>query len=158
MLISFFFSTFLMVVKSLIVRSTLRNCPSSICFWMMVSTNPLILSSLGSLILLEAASTESQIINTAVKYRRKVAFGGRSMVKIAEIGRQLGLLHVAPEHLVDIDKIKRVPDGELVIISTGSQGEQMSALSRMAAGEYNKIRLGANDTVIISASPIPGTR
>ena len=97
-----------------------------------------------------------QIINTAVKYRRKVAFGGRSMVKIAEIGRQLGLLHVAPETLVDIDKIKRIPDGELVIISTGSQGEQMSALTRMANGEYNKIRLGGNDTVIISASPIPG--
>ena len=97
-----------------------------------------------------------QIINTAVKYRRKVAFGGRSMVKIAEIGRQLGLLHVAPETLVDIDKIKRIPDGELVIISTGSQGEQMSALTRMANGESNKIRLGGNDTVIISASPIPG--
>ena len=97
-----------------------------------------------------------QIINTAVKYRRKVAFGGRSMVKIAEIGRQLGLLHVEPESLVDIDKIKKVPDEELVIVSTGSQGEQMSALTRMAAGEYNKIHLGANDTVIISASPIPG--
>lgn len=97
-----------------------------------------------------------QIINTAIKYHRKVAFGGRSMVKIAEIGRQLGLLHVSAEDLVDIEKIKRIPDGELVIVSTGSQGEQMSALSRMAAGEYNKIHLGENDTVIISASPIPG--
>lgn len=97
-----------------------------------------------------------QIIDTAVKYKRKVAFGGRSMVKIAEIGRQLGLLHVANENIVDIDKIKRIPDGELVVVSTGSQGEQMSALSRMAMGEYNKIKLGGNDTVIISASPIPG--
>lgn len=97
-----------------------------------------------------------QIIDTAVKYRRKVAFGGRSMVKIAEIGRGLGLLHYTAEQVVDIDKIRRVPDGELVIISTGSQGEQMSALSRMAGGEFNKVHLGGNDTVIISASPIPG--
>ena len=65
-------------------------------------------------------------------------------------------MHVANENIVDIDKIKRIPDGELVVVSTGSQGEQMSALSRMAMGEYNKIKLGGNDTVIISASPIPG--
>lgn len=97
-----------------------------------------------------------QIMNTAAKYRRKVAFGGRSMVKIADIGRELGLLHFVPDMVVDIDKIRKVPDGELVIISTGSQGEQMSALTRMSNGEHNKIKVGSNDTVIISASPIPG--
>lgn len=97
-----------------------------------------------------------QVMDMAVKYRRKIAFGGRSMVKIAEIGRELGILKVPDEQIVDIDRIRKIPDGELVIISTGSQGEQMSALARMANGDYNKIRIGSNDTVILSASPIPG--
>jgi ribonuclease J len=97
-----------------------------------------------------------QIVNTAQKYHRKVAFGGRSMVKIAEIGKELGYLRYDPNQIVDIDKIKRIADGDLVIISTGSQGEQMSALTRMANGEFPGFKVGANDTVIISASPIPG--
>lgn len=97
-----------------------------------------------------------QIIDTAVKYKRKIAFGGRSMAKIADIGRELNLLHMAPESVVDIDRSKKIADGELCILSTGSQGEQMSALTRMANGEHNKIKIGTNDTVIISASPIPG--
>lgn len=97
-----------------------------------------------------------QIIDTAIKYKRKVAFGGRSMAKIADIGRELNLLHISPDSVVDIDRSKNVPDGELCILSTGSQGEQMSALTRMANGEHNKIKISDNDTVIISASPIPG--
>ena len=97
-----------------------------------------------------------QIITCAAKYHRRVAFGGRSMVKIAEIGKELGYLKYDPNMVVDIERIKRIPDGELVIISTGSQGEQMSALTRMANGEFPGFKVGPNDTVIISASPIPG--
>lgn len=97
-----------------------------------------------------------QVMDTAAKYKRKVAFSGRSMIKIAEIGQELNLLHVKPDQIVEMERIKKIPDGELVILSTGSQGEQMSALSRMANGDYNKLKIGSNDTIIISASPIPG--
>lgn len=97
-----------------------------------------------------------QIIDMAVKYRRKVALSGRSMFKVVEAALKIGELAIPDGVLVDIERTKNLFDGELVIISTGSQGEPMSALTRMADGEFNKVVVGENDTIIISASPIPG--
>ena len=97
-----------------------------------------------------------QILDLAVKYRRKVAFCGRSMINIAAAAAKIGELRYSDDLVVDIDKVKNIEDKNLVIISTGSQGEPMSALTRMASDEMGKVRLGYNDTVIISASPIPG--
>ncbi|MBQ7227548.1 MAG: ribonuclease J [Clostridia bacterium] len=97
-----------------------------------------------------------QIIDLAVRYKRKVAFCGRSMINVAQAAARIGELRYSEDMIVDIDKIKNVPDKELVIITTGSQGEPMSALTRMASDEMAKVKLGYNDTVIISASPIPG--
>ncbi len=97
-----------------------------------------------------------QIIDLAVKYKRKVAFCGRSMINIAQAAARIGELRYTDDMVVDIDKIKNIDDRNLIIITTGSQGEPMSALSRMASDEMSKVQLGYNDTVIISASPIPG--
>lgn len=97
-----------------------------------------------------------QIVNSAVKYGRKIAVCGRSMINMIDTARQLGYID-APENLfIDIDMIKNYPDDQLVIITTGSQGEAMSALTRMASGEHKKVVITPNDMVIISATPIPG--
>lgn len=97
-----------------------------------------------------------QIIDLAVKYKRKVVFSGRSMINVADAASRIGELRLPRGVVVDADKIKSTPDKELVILSTGSQGEPMSALTRMAAGEFREVKIGGNDTVILSASPIPG--
>ncbi len=97
-----------------------------------------------------------QIIDLAVKYRRKVALSGRSMFKVVEAAVKIGELKIPEGVLIDIEKTKNLFDGELVIVSTGSQGEPMSALTRMAMGEFNKVTIDSNDTIIISANPIPG--
>lgn len=97
-----------------------------------------------------------QILDLAIKYKRKVVFSGRSMINIFDCATKVGELSCPSEMLVDIDHVSKYDDRELLIITTGSQGEPMSALTRMASGEFNKIKLGYNDTVIISASPIPG--
>ncbi len=97
-----------------------------------------------------------QIIDLAVKYRRKVALSGRSMFKVVEAAVKIGELRIPEGVLIDIEKTKNLFDGELLIVSTGSQGEPMSALTRMASGDFNKVTVGSNDTIIISASPIPG--
>ena len=97
-----------------------------------------------------------QIIDIAVKYRRKVALSGRSMFNVVDAALKIGELIIPEGVLVDVEKTKNFFDREIVIVSTGSQGEPMSALTRMASGEFNKISIGANDTIIISASPIPG--
>ncbi len=97
-----------------------------------------------------------QIIDIAVKYRRKVALSGRSMFNVVEAAAKIGEITVPEGVLVDVEKTKNFFDREIVIVSTGSQGEPMSALTRMASGEFNKVTIGANDTIIISASPIPG--
>ena len=97
-----------------------------------------------------------QIIDLAVKYRRKVALSGRSMFKVVEAAVKIGELRIPEGVLIDVEKTKNLFDGELVIVSTGSQGEPMSALTRMAMGEFNKVTIGENDTIIISANPIPG--
>ncbi len=97
-----------------------------------------------------------QILDLAVKYKRKVAFSGRSMINIADAASKIGELNIKEGLIVDIDKLKNFHDGEIVIVSTGTQGEPMSALTRMASGEFNRVKIGKNDTVVISASVIPG--
>ncbi|MBO4913216.1 MAG: ribonuclease J [Butyrivibrio sp.] len=97
-----------------------------------------------------------QIINTAHKCGRKVVIEGRSMVSIIEIAQRLECIQIPDDTLVDIDNIKNYPDNKTVIITTGSQGESMAALSRMANGQHRKITISAGDTVIFSSHPIPG--
>ena len=97
-----------------------------------------------------------QIVDIAKKYKRKVAFGGRSMINIVEVATKIGELKLDKNNIIDIEQINKVEDKNLCIITTGSQGEPMSALTRIASDEFNKITIGYNDTVIISASPIPG--
>lgn len=97
-----------------------------------------------------------QIINCAVMHNRKVAFAGRSMIKIAEIAKTLGELKYSDETVVDIDKISKVPYDRLCVICTGTQGEPMSALTRMANDDFKKVKISELDTVLFSASAIPG--
>ena len=97
-----------------------------------------------------------QIIDLAVKYGRKVALSGRSMLNVIDAAEKIGEIRVPEGALIDISKIKNFKDSQIVVISTGSQGEPMSALTRMANGDSNAVSVGENDTVIISASPIPG--
>ncbi len=97
-----------------------------------------------------------QIIDLAVKYKRKVALSGRSMLNVVEAASKIGEISIPEGVLVDVERARNYFDREIVIVSTGSQGEPMSALTRMASGEFNKVNIGENDTVIISASPIPG--
>ncbi len=97
-----------------------------------------------------------QILDLAEKYKRKVAFTGRSMVNVSEVASKVGELKYNKDIIVDIDKIDKYEDKELLIVTTGSQGEPMSALTRMASGDFKKIKLGENDLIIFSASPIPG--
>ncbi|MBE7087058.1 MAG: ribonuclease J [Clostridiales bacterium] len=97
-----------------------------------------------------------QILDLAEKYKRKVAFSGRSMINIAEAAAKIGELKIPNNLIVDVEKIRNFKDEQIVIVSTGTQGEPMSALTRMACGEFNKVVIGENDTVVISASVIPG--
>ena len=97
-----------------------------------------------------------QIIDLAVENGRKVAVSGRSMANNTQMALELGYLHAPEGVLIDVEKIKNYFDREIVIVSTGTQGEPMSALTRMAAGDFNKVTIGPNDTIIISANPIPG--
>ena len=97
-----------------------------------------------------------QIINTAEKYGRKVAIEGRSMVNIISIASELGYLILPDNILIDVDQLKSYPDEQTVIITTGSQGESMAALSRMANGTHRKIAIKPMDTIIFSSNPIPG--
>ena len=97
-----------------------------------------------------------QIIDIASKTGRKVALSGRSLENVTATASELGYVHIPEGTLIDIDEIKRYNDEQLVIITTGSQGEAMSALSRMASKSHRKVEIGYNDCVIISARPIPG--
>lgn len=97
-----------------------------------------------------------QIVNSAVKYGRKVAVCGRSMINMITTAKELGYIQVPDNVFIDIDMIKNYTDEQLAIITTGSQGETMSALTRMAAGDHRKVAITPNDLVIISATPIPG--
>ena len=97
-----------------------------------------------------------QIINSAYKYGRKVVVEGRSMVNIITTASELGCLNVPENTLISVDQLKNYPGEQTVIITTGSQGESMAALSRMAESIHRKISIGEGDTVIFSSSPIPG--
>jgi ribonuclease J len=97
-----------------------------------------------------------QIINSAYKFGRKVVVEGRSMVSIIDTAMNLGYLQIPDNTLIDIEQIKNYPDDRTVIITTGSQGESMAALSRMAGGMHRKVSIGPQDTVIFSSHPIPG--
>ena len=97
-----------------------------------------------------------QIINSAHKFGRKVAVEGRSMVSIIDIAQKLEYIKIPENTLVDIDSLKNYPVNQTVIITTGSQGESMAALSRMANGQHRKVSIGPGDTVIFSSHPIPG--
>lgn len=97
-----------------------------------------------------------QIVDCAVKYGRKVAICGRSMENMINAAREIGYIKVPEDIFIDIDMIKNYTDEQLVIITTGSQGETMSALTRMASGNHKKVTITPNDLVIISANPIPG--
>ncbi|MEG1802043.1 MAG: ribonuclease J, partial [Lachnospiraceae bacterium] len=97
-----------------------------------------------------------QIINTANKFQRKVVVEGRSMVNIIGTASELGYLNIPENTLIDIEQLKNYPDKKTVIITTGSQGESMAALSRMAANIHKKVTIKPGDTVIFSSNPIPG--
>ncbi len=97
-----------------------------------------------------------QIVNSAVKYGRKIAVCGRSMINMISTAIELGYIDCPENLFIDIDMIGSYTDDQLVIITTGSQGEPMSALTRMAAGDHRKVKITPNDLIIISATPIPG--
>jgi ribonuclease J len=97
-----------------------------------------------------------QILDLAEKYKRKVAFTGRSMINVSEVAMKIGELKYDIKNIIDIDSINKYEDKELLIVTTGSQGEPMSALTRMAMGEFKQIKLRQNDLIVFSASPIPG--
>ena len=97
-----------------------------------------------------------QIIDCAEKYGRKVAFSGRSMVNYMDVAQKLGYLHLPENILIDIDMLDKYMPQQVVLVTTGSQGEPMSALSRMAYSDHRKVMVGEGDFIIISANPIPG--
>ena len=97
-----------------------------------------------------------QIINSAYKYGRKVVVEGRSMVNVISTASELGYLNAPENTLIDIDQMKNYPDSKMVLVTTGSQGESMAALSRMAASIHKKVSIMPGDVVILSSHPIPG--
>ena len=97
-----------------------------------------------------------QVIDMACKYGRKVVIEGRSMVNIISTAQELGYINIPDNTLIDIEEVKKYPDEKTVLITTGSQGESMAALSRMASGMHRKITIKPNDTIIMSSNPIPG--
>lgn len=96
------------------------------------------------------------IINSSLKFGRKVAFSGRSMENISKVAMELGYLHLSQEDIISVDDINKYPNDKITVLTTGSQGEPMAALSRIASSTHRKIVVSPGDTFIISASPIPG--
>jgi len=97
-----------------------------------------------------------KIIDIAVETGRKIAFSGRSMEQMAAIATELGYLHIPANTVINLKQINNIKDRELVIITTGSQGEPMSALYRMASGEHREVKIRPGDTIILSSTPVPG--
>lgn len=97
-----------------------------------------------------------QIINTAAKYGRKVVVEGRSMVNVISVASELHYINIPEGTLIDIENLKDYPDEKTVLITTGSQGESMAALSRMASGMHRKVHITPNDVIVMSSHPIPG--
>ena len=124
------------------------------------SFDSLFSGALGKRIIIATFSSNihraQQIINNAHKFGRKVAVSGRSMINALHTALELGYLKVPDDVLIDIESINRIPSEKVVVITTGSQGEPLSALSRMAAGEHRNVNVTAEDLIIISATPIPG--
>ena len=96
------------------------------------------------------------VIDSAISYGRKVCFIGRSMVNVSRVGMQIGEMHIPEEMLIEADDLDRYEDDEILVMTTGSQGEAMAGLTRMAYSEHRKLQIRPTDMVIISASPIPG--
>ncbi|MEW6031487.1 MAG: ribonuclease J [Bacillota bacterium] len=97
-----------------------------------------------------------QVFDAARSVGRKVGVVGRSMSDTVEIASELGYLHIPPETFVDIDDLRRLPDDRVVLLTTGSQGEPMSALARIANGDHRKVEIRSGDTVVLAATPVPG--
>lgn len=96
------------------------------------------------------------VVDCAIRYGRRVCFVGRSMVNVSRVAMQIGELHIPDERMVDVDNLDQYPDNEILVMTTGSQGEPMAGLTRMAYSEHRKLQIRQSDMVIISASPIPG--
>ena len=96
------------------------------------------------------------VVDCAIRYGRRVCFVGRSMVNVSRVAMQIGELHIPEECMVDVDNLDQYPDNEILVMTTGSQGEPMAGLTRMAYSEHRKLQIRQSDMVIISASPIPG--
>ena len=96
------------------------------------------------------------VVDSAIQFGRKVCFIGRSMVNVTRVAISIGELQIDERNLLDVDYLDNYPDEEILIVTTGSQGEAMAGLTRMANGEHRKIHITASDTVILSAHPIPG--
>ena len=96
------------------------------------------------------------VVDAAVHYKRKLCMNGRSMVNVSKLAMQLGYLNIPDGYLITVDELDRYPDEQIAVVTTGSQGEPMSGLSRMAFAEHRKLELRESDMVILSASPIPG--
>ncbi|MEG2931608.1 MAG: ribonuclease J, partial [Ruthenibacterium sp.] len=97
-----------------------------------------------------------QIIDMAVENKRKVAVSGRSMVNNTQMALELGYLHAPENTLIDVENLNKYPPEKIVLVTTGSQGEPLSALSRMSSGSHRSVHVGKGDFIIISANPIPG--
>lgn len=97
-----------------------------------------------------------QVINASILFGRKVAISGRSMVNVINVASEIGYLNIPDDITIDIDRIDKYPADKITIITTGSQGEAMSALTRMAYSDHRKVEIVPGDTVVISATPIPG--
>ena len=97
-----------------------------------------------------------KIIDIALKCNRKIAISGRSMLNVVDLARELGYIKIPERKLIDLNKAGNIPDKEMVIITTGSQGEPMSALARMASNDHKSIKIKNNDMVILSSTPVPG--
>ena len=96
------------------------------------------------------------VIDNAIRYGRRVCFIGRSMVNVSRVAMQIGELHIPEECIIDVDSLDQYPDEEILVMTTGSQGEPMAGLTRMAYSEHRKLQIRQSDMVIISATPIPG--
>ena len=96
------------------------------------------------------------VVDSAAMFGRKVCFIGRSMVNVTRVAMTIGELHIPEEYMIDVDDLDNYPDEEVLVVTTGSQGEAMAGLTRMAYGEHRKLQIRPTDMVIISASPIPG--
>ena len=96
------------------------------------------------------------VIDNAIRYGRRVCFIGRSMVNVSRVAMQIGELHIPEECIIDVDSLDQYPDEEILVMTTGSQGEPMAGLTRMAYAEHRKLQIRQSDMVIVSANPIPG--